>query len=240
MDEKEFCRIVNWYPVLGEHSLLTGFLKLDPSEVQLLADGVGDGEAVRNVVDRLKKVMRGRSFGNCFVSGDLCSPTDTERFAGKRGAVFSPESAWFYLASSQKIRQAARAGELEYLAVRPFTKIDRTREFRLFIYNGELKAASQYNLVRHFRRLEGIKEDLWNTIASWFLEVQKQLPVKNLTMDVFLENDDRDVKIIDLNPWGGETDALLLRTFDQDWTQTIGLKLMLPPTRISGDVAVSF
>ncbi|MBE6380858.1 MAG: hypothetical protein E7047_08005 [Lentisphaerae bacterium] len=240
MNENDFCRIVNWYPVLGEHSLLTGFLKLDDSEIQLLANGVGDGEQVRGVVERLKKIMRGRSLGNCFVSGDLCSPTDTERFAGKRGAVFSPESAWFYLASSQKIRQAARNGELKYLAVRPFVKIDRTREFRLFIYDGELKAASQYNLVRHFRRLEGIKNELWETLAGWFEEVKKQLPVKNVTMDVFLENDDRNVKILDLNCWGEPTDPLLLRSFDRDWSKVEGLKLMLPPTKISGDVAVSF
>lgn len=240
MDANDFSRIVNWYPVLGAYSALTGFLKLSAMEVDLLANGVGDGDQVRGVVERLKKLMRGGAFDNYFISTDFCSPTDTERFITKRGAVHSAESAWFFLASSSKVRSAAAAGNVEYLAVRPFLKIDRTREFRLFIYEGELKAMSQYHLVRHFRRLEGIKEELWQTVQSWFNDIKWQLPVRNITMDIYLEDDDQSVKIIDLNSWGGSTDPLLLRTFDQDWRQVAGIKLMLPPTRISGDVAVSF
>ena len=240
MENKDFCRVVNWYPVFGEHALLTGFLKLTAADVKLLADGIGDGEAVKDVVERLRKIMRGGTFDNYFVSCDLCSPTDTERFEAKRGAVHSAESAWYFLAASAKVQQAAQQGEVEYLAVRPFVRIDRTREFRLFIHDGELRAMSQYNLVRHFRRLEGIKDELWQSVNAWFEKVKAQLPVKNITMDIFLESDDRTVKIVDINPWGEPTDPLLLRTFEQDWSQTMGIKLMLPPKKISGDVAVSF
>ena len=70
--------------------------------------------------------------------------------------------------------------------------------------------------------------------------VKKDLPVSDVVIDVYLENDDKVVKIVDLNPWGGDTAPLLLRTFDQDWSGVSGIKLMLPPTKISGDVAVSF
>ncbi len=240
MDKNDFCRIVNWYPVLGEHSEFTAFLKLSAEEIDLLAAGVKKGSNVSGIVKRMKKIMKAGAAANYFVSADLCSPTDTERFAAKRGAVHSAESAWFFLASSEKIRTAAQNGELEYLAIKPFVKIDRTREFRLFIYGGELRAASQYNLTRHFRRLEGIKNNLWKRIERWFVEVKNQLPIENVIIDVYLENDDRNVKIVDLNCWGGETDPLLLRTFEQDWSQTIGLKLMLPPAEISGNVEVSF
>ena len=240
MKSDDFCRIVNWYPVLGEHSALTGFLKLSADDIKLLADGIGEGSETCGVVERLKKVMRGGAFDNYFISCDLCSPTDTERFAAKRGAVHSAESAWYFLAASEKVRNAAKKDEVEYLAIRPFLKIDRTREFRLFVYEGELRAMSQYNLVRHFRRLEGIKEDLYMSVCKWFDQVKGHLPVKNIVIDIFLENDDRNVKIIDLNPWGEPTDPLLLRTFEQDWNVNMGIKLMLPPTKISGDVAVSF
>ena len=41
MNEKDFCRIVNWYPVLGEHSAVCGFLKLSAEEIKLLADDSG-------------------------------------------------------------------------------------------------------------------------------------------------------------------------------------------------------
>ena len=240
VQKDDFCRIVNWYPVLGEHSLLTVFLKLTAEDVKLLADGIGEGEATVAVIGRLKKVMRGGAFDNYFISTDLCSPTDTERFEAKRGAVHSAESAWYFLANSAKVRQAAAAGDVEYLAIRPFVRIDRTREFRLFIKAGELRAMSQYNLTRHFRRLEGIKEDLYASVCQWFEQIKGNLPIKDVVMDIFLESDDKTVKIVDLNCWGSPTDPLLLRTFEQDWDAVSGIKLMLPPTRISGDVAVSF
>ena len=240
MEKNDFCRIVNWYPMLGEYSAFTGFLKLTAEEVQLLADGIGEGKAAAAVIKRLKKFMRGGAFDNYFVSTDYCAPTDTERFAGKRGAVHSAESAWFFLAKSAKVRAAAAEHKIEYLVIRPFVRIDRTREFRLFIKDGELKAMSQYNLTRHYRRLEGIKNDLYKTVQKWFNNLNCELPVKDLTIDIYLDNDDRDVRIIDLNPWGGNTDPLLLRTFDQDWSKVSGIKLMLPPTKISGNVEVSF
>lgn len=240
MQKDDFCRIVNWYPVLGEHSMPAVFLKLNSDDIKLLADGVGNGEAVNSVVARLKKVMRGGALDNYFISTDLCSPTDTERFEAKRGAVHSAESAWYFLANSAKVRQAAADGKVEYLAIRPFVRIDRTREFRLFVKDGELRAMSQYNLTRHFRRLEGIKENLYAVVCKWFEEIKCNLPLKDVVIDIFLENDDKAVKIIDLNCWGEPTDPLLLRTFEQDWAAVSGIKLMLPPTRISGDVAVSF
>ena len=71
-------------------------------------------------------------------------------------------------------------------------------------------------------------------------QIKNNLPVKDVVIDIFLESDDQTVKIIDLNCWGEPTDPLLLRTFDQDWSAVNGIKLMLPPTKISGDVAVSF
>ena len=226
MQKDDFCRIVNWYPVLGEHSMPAVFLKLNENDIKLLADGVGNGEAVNSVIARLKKVMRGGALDNYFISTDLCSPTDTERFEAKRGAVHSAESAWYFLANSAKVRQAAAAGNVEYLSIKPFVRIDRTREFRLFIQDGKLRAMCQYNLVRHFRRLEGIKQELYSTVEKWFNELG-ELPIKDLTMDIYLDNDDRDVRIIDLNPWGGTTDPLLLRTFDQDWSQVSGCLFIL-------------
>lgn len=240
MDKNDFCRNFNWYPALSEFCVFTAFMKLSATEVKLLADGVAEGNEVRGVVKRLQKVMRNGGFGNYFISADYCSPTDTERFKAKKGAVHSAESAWFFLASSNKVREAAKAGMVEYLALKPFVRIDRTREFRLFIYDGELKAMSQYNLVRHFRRLEGIKDELWKKAEKWFKKIKDRLPKENLVIDIYFEDDDKKIVINDLNPWGEPTDPLLLRTFDQDWSKVQGIKLMLPPTKISGDVAVSF
>ena len=240
MSKNDFCRIVNWYPILSEYSLFTGFLKLSADDVKLLSEGVCRGKAVRGIVRRSRKMMAKGDYGNYFVSTDCCSPTDTVRFERKRGAVHSAESAWFFLANSEKVRTAAQAGKIEYLALKPFIKIDKTREFRLFIHDGELKAMSQYNLERHFRRLEKLKDDLWYTVDHWFNTIKSRLPRENMVIDVVLQNDDSEVVVIDVNRWGEPTDPLLLRTFDQDWNDVQGIKLMLPPTKISGDVAVSF
>ena len=127
MDKNDFCRTVNWYPLLGEHTALTGFLKLSADDLNLLAGGISGGKEVRNIISRIKKVMRGGSFDYYFVSTDVCAPTDTERFAAKRGAVHSAESAWRFLAASAKVRQAAADGNVEYLVFRPFIKIDKTQ-----------------------------------------------------------------------------------------------------------------
>ena len=237
----EFFRTPNWALVLGEYAGAKTFLRLSQEEIDLLAGGVTRGREVRQIIRRLKLAMRsgGGALGNFFVSTDVCSPTDTRRFAVKRGAVHSAESAWFFLAASEKVRRAARKGRVEFLCVAPFFKIDRTREFRLFIHDGKLKAMSQYNLDRHFRRLEGIKEELWETAADWFDRVAARLPHENMVIDIYLDSDDK-VGVIDVNPWGCPTDPLLLQNFDRDWSEVIGLVLMPSPTEISGDVAVSF
>jgi hypothetical protein len=238
MEKNDFCRTPVWYPVLAGHTFLTTFVKLHDDEIKALADGKSEGKSVADVINRMRLPMNSIP-GNCFVSVDTVSPTDTERFKGKRGAVFSPESAWFFLAKSQKVRTAAAAGQVEYVCIRPFRRMNQTREFRLFIHNGKLSAMSQYWLIRHFRRLEGIKKNLWKKGETFFEKIAWALPVKNLVMDIYLTSDG-DILVIDINPWGKPTDPLLLRTWDRDWDQETGIVLMPPPWKISGDVNVSF
>jgi hypothetical protein len=238
MEINDFCRTPVWYPVLAGHTFLTTFVKLHDNEIKALANGETEGKNVEDVINRMRLPMNSIP-GNCFVSVDTVSPTDTERFKGKRGAVFSPESAWKFLAKSQKVRDAAGAGLVEYVCIRPFRRMNQTREFRLFIYNGKLSAMSQYWLIRHFRRLEGIKKNLWKKGESFFEKIAWALPVKNLVMDIYLTSDG-DILVIDINPWGKPTDPLLLRTWDRNWDQETGIMLMPPPWKISGDVNVSF
>ena len=170
---------------------------------------------------------------------DCCAPTDTERFELKRGAVFSPESTWKYLALSGKVRQAAAEGKAEYICLRPFRRMNRTREFRLFIRDGKLNAMSQYHLIRHFRRLEGVRNSFWEQAADFVDRIAWLLPLKTLVMDIYFTSSGK-ILIIDLNPWGEPTDPLLLQSWERDWSVPAGIVLMDPPTRIYGDVNVSF
>jgi hypothetical protein len=238
MENVDFCRAPVWYPSLSGHTFLTSFVKLQQNEIELLAAGKAEGKAVEDIIDRMRQPMNSIP-GNCFVSVDTVSPTDTERFKNKRGAVFSPESAWFFLAKSQKVRHAAANGKVEYVCMKPFRRISQPREFRLFIYQGELVAMSQYWLIRHFRRLEGIKDKLWKKAEKFYSKVAWSIPAKTLVMDIYLTSDDK-ILIIDLNPWGTPTDPLMLRNWERDWSAKPGIVLMPPPWQISGEVNVSF
>ncbi len=242
MQDDSFLRIPNWYPTLASHTFLTTFVRLRKEAVSALAEGVKEGgrkrPEVRDAIESLRQPMKAIP-GNCFTAVDVCAPTDTERFALKRGAVFSPESAWRYLAESKKVRAAAATGRVEYVCLRPFRRMNRTREFRLFILDGELNAMSQYHLIRHFRRLEGVKQDYWNLAEKFVGSVSWLLPVRTLVMDIYVTSE-RQILIVDLNPWGGDTDPLMLRSWNRDWSKPAGIVLMPPPTRISGEVKVSF
>ena len=65
------------------------------------------------------------------------------------------------------------------------------------------------------------------------------LPLEELVMDIYISSDDRTY-IVDLNPWGPPTDPLLLRSWDRDWSKPVGIVLMDPPAKLSGNVDVSF
>jgi len=238
----DFLRMPVWYPVLAGHTFLTSFVKMRSDVVAALAAGETGGKersaAVVSIIEDLRQPL-GAIPGNAFACVDTCAPTDTERFRDKRGAVFSPESTWKYLARSEKVRTAAAAGKAEYICLRPFRRMNRTREFRLFIRDGQLNAMSQYHLIRHFRRLEGVRHALWKQTLDFVDRIAWLLPVKTLVMDIYFTSSGK-ILVIDLNPWGEPTDPLLLRNWDRDWSKPAGIVLMDPPTRISGDVNVSF
>lgn len=243
-DATDFLRTPIWYPVLAGHTFLTSFVKLRSDSIAALIAGKSSVDddppnlAVKAVIEDLRQPMANIP-GNCFVTVDRCAPTDTERFRSKRGAVFSPESAWKFLCRSEKVRESARCGEVEYLCLRPFRRMNRTREFRLFIRDGKLSAMSQYYLIRHFRRLERMRNFYWNQAEEFVERIAWMMPIKTLVMDIYFTSSDQ-ILIIDLNPWGEPTDPLMLRSWDRDWSKPAGIVLMDPPTRISGDVNISF
>ena len=244
-DLRNFFTLPGWYQPLSPFTFETKFVKLRTDAISALADAYNSGgeismdcEMSKQVIADLRPVMKKIS-GNSFVSVDCCAPTDTERFASKGGAVFSPESAWYYLSHSKKVAKAAAAGKVEYLCVRPYRHISKAREFRLFIYEGKLSAMSQYNLNRHYRRIEGFRKRYWRLAEEFVQNIIWRIPVKTLAVDVYLTSSERFI-IIDLNCWGKPTSPLLLKTWERDWSEVSGLHLIPPPTKISGEVKVSF
>lgn len=246
MSEFDKCfSVPEWYAALEPYTWDTKFVKLRKEGIAALAVGMDENQAQdflyspegKGMMSELAEPMSDIP-GNSFVFVDSCAPTDTERFATKGGAVYSPRSALFYLLQSKKVAAAAQRGEVEFICLRPFRNMTRAREFRLFVYEGNLSAMSQYHLIRHFRRLEGVKEKYWELAVEFVKNAAWRLPVKTLVMDIYITSDD-DILLIDLNPWG-VADPLLLNTWERDWSIPAGIQLMAPPIEISGDVKVSF
>ena len=240
----DFLKIPNWYPYLAVHAFPTAFVRLRPEAVAFLAASEEERKSFsktvsRQVISDLRTPMS-KIPGNCFTSVDMCSPTDTERFRKKKGAVYSPESAWKFLTLSEKVRKSAQAEEVNFVCLRPFRRITKAREFRLFIYEGKLAAMSQYWLIRHFPLLDKRGKRYWKMAEKLISSIVWQLPVSSFVMDIYITSDE-EILIIDLNPWGSPTDPLLLRKWErEDWDALPGLQIMAPPTRISGEVHVSF
>ena len=239
----EFLAIPGWYPRLGAYSSFTTFVALPDEALNYLAstdranfEGVRELEA--RMCDILRRPLEAFS-GYVFASVDHCAPTDTERFRERYGAVHRPEQIWNILCASEKVRQSAAEGDVSCVCLRPYHRMNIPREFRLFVRNGELVAMSQYHLIRHFRRLEGVRDKYWGIAERLIKQIGWLLPLSELVMDVYISSSGK-IQIIDLNPWGKPTDPLLLRSWDRDWSTPAGLVLMDPPVKLSGKVDVSF
>jgi hypothetical protein len=239
----EFLGIPGWYPKLGAYSTFTTFVALPDDALSYLASGdraafEGARELDARMCDMLSRPLEAFS-GYVFASVDHCAPTDTERFRDRYGAVHRPEQVWNILCASEKVRQSAAKGEVSSICLRPYHRMNIPREFRLFVRNGALIAMSQYHLIRHFRRLEGVRDKYWGIADRLIKQIGWMLPLPELVIDVYISSKGK-IQIVDLNPWGRPTDPLLLRTWERDWSATIGLVLMDPPVKLSGKVDVSF
>lgn len=238
MSETKNFPMSQWYPKLSHVSFPTLFLVLTGDELQAMRNKETDSRIVQGLLSRLEYCMQ--SFpGNRFVSVDTVSPTDTERFENKRGAVHSAESAWKYLLQSEKVSAALERGEVTSLCVRPFRNMQMAREFRLFVKDGILVGMSQYYLVRHFRRLAGRVEKYWEDAQKFVEQIRNDLPSQTLCVDIYFKSSG-EIWIVDLNQWGGTTDPLMYNTWDRNWEEDQCCMIVPPPRSVSGDIQIRF
>lgn len=235
--EPQFFPISSWYASLGNVTFPSVFIPLSGDTIQALLVGDDASAAARTGVEALRQAM-GAFTGACVVNADVCAPTDSPHYQPRRG-VFAAATAWRLLATSPQVRAALSEGHSTRLVVRPFRRMDRAREFRLFIHRRQLTAMSQYCLERHFRRLAGRTGEIWERGLEFAARLASGWPADTLVADVYLTSDKR-LLLVDLNPWGPPTAPLLLRSWERDWETPAGLKLIPPPIRMTGDVKVSF
>ena len=228
--------VSQWYSELSEYSFPTVFVHLGVEERLALQENRPESPAGVALMGRLKSAVKAVP-GSVFVATDICAPTDSPRFRYGSG-VFSTMAAWRLLASSAKVRQALEQG-VERLTVRPTRRMDRTREFRLFFFHRDLKAMSQYNLDRHFAGLDRRGEEIWQLAQDFARQIAGLLPTDNVVVDVYLTSG-RKFIIVDLNDWGPPTDIKLLKAWDRNWDEKVGLRLISKPVKMKGDISVSF
>ncbi len=235
--EPHFFPISSWYASLGDVTFPSVFIPLSADTSKALLAGDEASTAARTGLEALRQGL-GAFTGVCVVNADVCAPTDSPQYQPRSG-VFTAATAWRLLATSAKVRTAFSEGHTTRLVVRPFRRMDRTREFRLFIHRRQLAAMSQYCLERHFRRLAGRTGEIWERGLAFAVRLASGWPADTLVADVYLTSDKR-LLLVDLNPWGPPTGPLLLRSWERDWETPAGLKLIPPPIRMAGDVKVSF
>ena len=216
--------ISSWYSTLADYTFPTTFVKLKDAELDMLANGVTEEKEVYNIVNRISKAQYAFS-RNTFVFADTTAPTDTERFAFKKGAVYSAASAWRNLTESAKIRTAAKNREFECICVRPFRNMTHYREFRLFIYEGRLALMSQYWQTRHYHRLDVKKDFYWAKAEELVDEISWLLPSDTIVLDIYFTAKDHII-LIDFNSWGEPTAPLLAQSWNIDWSGEHGIKII--------------
>lgn len=229
--------ISEWYPMLGQFSFPTVFVELRDTEIRALIKGEPKSSQTRKPISRLQQAIRSLP-GGCFVTADICAPTDSNHF-GSSGKVSYGLTAWRLLVTSAKVREAFEQGLSRRITVRPYRRMNRTREFRMFFYQRQLKGMSQYHLERHFHRLEGREKEIWRRGKKFADRIRDFLPHENVVVDVYLSSDNQFF-INDLNPWGEQTDPLLFKKWEREWDKEQGLKLIPHPVEMKGDISVSF
>lgn len=228
--------VSDWYPTFGYLTFPTIFVGVTDAEAKTLA-AAESGAAQRSLIKKLHAAIKSTP-GSAFVQTDVCSPKDASAFARGKGAVRSGNAAWHLLADSAASKDALHCG-VRKLCVRPFRRMDTIREFRLFIRDGRLLGISQMNLTRHFARLDGRRKEIAQKADKLVAEMHEIQPLEAVAIDVYLTSSG-ELLVVDFNPWGAPTDPLLLRSWDRDWSEPVGLKLIEKPTKLGGDVEVSF
>ena len=227
----------DWYPMLGYLTFPTIFIGLSEPEAKALAAGSTSCSHQRSAAKKLQRAISAIP-GSCFVHADVCAPKDAPTFAKTKGSVRSGNAAWQLLCESNRVKEAIAAGTRK-LGIRPYRRMDSVREFRLFIKDGKLVGISQMNLERHFARLNGRRKEIAQKAAALATMIRELQGDVSTTVDVYLTSSG-ELMIVDFNTWGAPTDPLLLRSWDRDWSTPAGLKLIEKPTKLGGDVEVSF
>ncbi len=234
-------KISDWYSNFADVSFPTVFVKLTKDEKDAIINN-SNNDTKKKLWKRFVAAIEALPRG-VVVNADCVAPSDSKAFKQRR-VLHTPISSWKQLTTSEKVIEALKNDLSDTICFRPYRRMDKAREFRLFIKDGELLAASQYNLTKNYPKIMKRKEQIWQILEKFYkTSIVPFLTYKDVVIDVYLCSDN-SVKIIDFNDFGGKTEPLLLRTFDQDLHKFMEkrepLLLLASPAKMEGDISISF
>ncbi|KND04798.1 cell proliferation protein CDC123 [Spizellomyces punctatus DAOM BR117] len=98
-------------------------------------------------------------------------------------------------------------------------------EFRCFVKDGELVGISQRDVVNYYDFLSEAREDLEDSIIEFFEEkIKGRFPDPDYVFDVYINQRNRKVWLLDFNPFSLTTDSLLFQ-----WQEILRHPTSQPP-----------
>lgn len=104
------------------------------------------------------------------------------------------------------------------LVLRKWSALQPAKEFRVFVKNNRIIGICQRDCENFYQHIRTSIDEIRTNIWDFFVEtIQNKFPSADFIVDIYRKDADR-LYIIDFNPWGPMTDALLF-----DWTELMTL-----------------
>uniref|UniRef100_A0A1D1ZYL0 Cell division cycle protein 123-like protein n=2 Tax=Auxenochlorella protothecoides TaxID=3075 RepID=A0A1D1ZYL0_AUXPR len=142
---------------------------------------------------------------------------------GNTLACTSPDEVLLLLRASDRVAHdvaAAPADCPHAIVLRRWRALDPGREFRAFVVGGRLAGVSQRDLTQEFGWMQdpGARADLLHLVAAFFDDhLRASFPLHDYAFDVYVSSGRSTLKLLDFNPPGGTTSALLYDWEELGW-----------------------
>lgn len=235
--------IEHWPPAVAELSFRQRGLALSAGEACALGrrNGVAiaafghepapgaDEATLRHLAERISVLLLDLGGDSAFIRLGSRSPKDTPlALMGGLRVTSGTEAVLALTAGSTRmafdLRVAMQAGIDSRVYVREWLPIAWHEEWRGFLRHGRLVAASQYN-HRHPLPVSVKLETVRQAICRMEMDLAGALyggVLQDVVFDLWVPSDDaRELKLIELNPWGTPTDSCLFNWDDADLDNTL-------------------
>ena len=135
---------------------------------------------------------------------DLCDDNNNNK---DNVTIFDSSSSSSSSSSSNSSSSSSSVNAI--LVIRKWANLNPSMEFRLFIVNNSLIGISQRDITTYYEFLYDDKGDIQDLLYDFFHDhIDANFPLQSYCIDVYIDKKKR-VWIVDFNPFGNPTDALL-------------------------------